>query len=140
MSMPVIDADGHILEQEEQLARYLDWPYREPGRAWTFYPRDGWNRRLGGRLRHGAHAKVRVGLGVAAVGNPGAGALGLVHRAGLPVVGDVVGQAGHDDRCHAVGGHRGGDGRGGIREGNAHGLHLDLEHDLVGGVRVTHPA
>jgi len=50
MSTPVIDADGHILEQEEQLARYLDWPYREPGRGWTFYPRDGWNRRLGGRL------------------------------------------------------------------------------------------
>jgi len=48
--MTVIDADGHILEQEDQLARYLDWPYREPGEGWTSYPRDGWNRRLGGRL------------------------------------------------------------------------------------------
>src|SRR3990170_2012120 len=48
--MPVIEADGHILEQEDQIARHLDWPYREPGRGWTLYPRDGWNRRLGGRL------------------------------------------------------------------------------------------
>ena len=28
MNMPVVDADGHVMESNEQVAKYLDEPYR----------------------------------------------------------------------------------------------------------------
>jgi uncharacterized protein len=48
--MTVIDADGHVIETTEQVARYLDEPYRRRPRGQSFYPADGWDRRLLGRL------------------------------------------------------------------------------------------
>ncbi len=50
MSMTVIDADGHIMESDEQLLPYLEGPYRHRSLVRSFYPRDGWDRRLGNRL------------------------------------------------------------------------------------------
>ncbi len=47
---PVIDADGHVTESNEQVAKYLDEPYRRRPLAFSMYPWDGWDRRLLGRL------------------------------------------------------------------------------------------
>jgi len=51
--MPVIDADGHITESTEQVRPYFEGPYGERGH-WagrrSYYPEDGWDRSLGGRL------------------------------------------------------------------------------------------
>ena len=44
----VIDADGHITEEDGQLKAYMDTPYRN--RAATLTPRDSWDRSLGGTL------------------------------------------------------------------------------------------
>lgn len=44
--MEVIDADGHITETDEQLREYMEAPYRN--RKGGFYPRDNWDRSLGG--------------------------------------------------------------------------------------------
>ena len=48
--MSVIDADGHVTETQEQLAKYLDDPYRRRPMAQSFLPWDGWDRRLLGTL------------------------------------------------------------------------------------------
>ena len=48
--MTVIDADGHVIETTEQVARYLEEPYRRRPLGFSFYPADGWDRRLLGRL------------------------------------------------------------------------------------------
>ena len=49
----VIDADGHITESTEQLRPYFEGNYGERGH-WagrrSYYPEDGWDRSLGGRL------------------------------------------------------------------------------------------
>lgn len=44
----VIDADGHITEEDGQLKQYMEAPYRDRGAV--FYPRDNWDRSLGGTL------------------------------------------------------------------------------------------
>ena len=44
----VIDADGHITEEDNQLKQYMDARYRD--RAATLTPRDSWDRSLGGTL------------------------------------------------------------------------------------------
>src|SRR5919201_3324534 len=50
---PVIDADGHITESTEQLRPYFVGRLGERGH-WagrrSYYPEDGWDRSLGGRL------------------------------------------------------------------------------------------
>ncbi len=48
--MSIIDADGHVTETQEQVARYLDDPYKRRPAAFPFYPWDGWDRRLLGTL------------------------------------------------------------------------------------------
>ncbi len=45
----VIDADGHITEEDRQLRDYMEAPYRN--RQATIYPQDNWDRSLGGHLR-----------------------------------------------------------------------------------------
>jgi predicted TIM-barrel fold metal-dependent hydrolase len=52
--MSVIDADGHVTETQEQIAQYLDEPYRRRPLNQSFFPRDGWDRRMLGTL--GEHA------------------------------------------------------------------------------------
>jgi predicted TIM-barrel fold metal-dependent hydrolase len=52
--MTVIDADGHVTESQDQLARYLEEPYRRRPSTFPFYPWDGWDRRLLGTLGHWA--------------------------------------------------------------------------------------
>jgi len=52
--MTVIDADGHVTESQEQIARYLDEPYRRRPTTFPFWPWDGWDRRLRGTLGHWA--------------------------------------------------------------------------------------
>ena len=49
----VIDADGHITEEDDQLREHMEAPYRNRGA--TIYPRDNWDRSLGGTL--GTRAK-----------------------------------------------------------------------------------
>lgn len=48
--MTILDADGHVTESQEQVARYLEEPYRRRPTAFPFYPWDGWDRRLLGTL------------------------------------------------------------------------------------------
>ena len=48
--MTVIDADGHVTETQEQVAKYLDEPYRRRPTGMLFYPWDGWDRRMLGTL------------------------------------------------------------------------------------------
>ena len=48
--MTIIDADGHVTESQEQLARYLDEPYRRRPAGVPWFPQDGWDRRLLGTL------------------------------------------------------------------------------------------
>ena len=48
--MTVIDADGHVTETQEQVAKYLDEPYRQRPTGMLFYPWDGWDRRMLGTL------------------------------------------------------------------------------------------
>ena len=47
--LPVIDADGHITETEEQVRAYMDEPYRSCG-ATFLAGGNYWDRSLGGRL------------------------------------------------------------------------------------------
>jgi uncharacterized protein len=49
-AFPVLDADGHVTETTEQVAKYLDEPYRRRPLTFPFYPWDGWDRRLLGKL------------------------------------------------------------------------------------------
>ena len=44
----VIDADGHITEEDGQLKKYMEARYRN--RAATLTPRDSWDRSLSGTL------------------------------------------------------------------------------------------
>jgi hypothetical protein len=44
----VIDADGHITEEDNQLKKYMEAKYRD--RAATLTPRDSWDRSLSGKL------------------------------------------------------------------------------------------
>jgi predicted TIM-barrel fold metal-dependent hydrolase len=44
----IIDADGHVTETWEQIARHLDEPYRKRPLLTPFFPQDGWDRRLTG--------------------------------------------------------------------------------------------
>ena len=46
----VIDGDGHVTETVEQVAKYLDEPYRRRPLTSPWYPADGWDRRLLGSL------------------------------------------------------------------------------------------
>jgi predicted TIM-barrel fold metal-dependent hydrolase len=48
--LPVLDADGHVTETTEQLAKYLDEGFRRRPLTFPFYPWDGWDRRLLGTL------------------------------------------------------------------------------------------
>jgi uncharacterized protein len=50
MSYPILDADGHVTESYEQLAKYLDAPYRRRPLNTPLFPQDGWDRRLLGTL------------------------------------------------------------------------------------------
>ena len=45
-SYAVLDADGHVTESYEQIARYLDEPYRRRSLTFPLYTADGWDRRL----------------------------------------------------------------------------------------------
>jgi hypothetical protein len=45
-SMPVLDADGHVTESYQQIAKYLDEPYRRRPLTFPLYPADGWDRRI----------------------------------------------------------------------------------------------
>src|SRR5439155_1341043 len=47
MAMTVLDADGHVTESYEQIAKYLDEPYRRRPLTFPLYTADGWARRLG---------------------------------------------------------------------------------------------
>src|SRR5260370_7274694 len=44
--MTVIDADGHVTESYDQIAKYLDEPYRRRPLTFPLYTADGWDRRL----------------------------------------------------------------------------------------------
>jgi uncharacterized protein len=48
--MSVIDADGHVTETQDQIAKYLDEPYRRRPTSQFFFPWDGWDRRMLGTL------------------------------------------------------------------------------------------
>lgn len=50
MAHTIIDADGHVTESYEQLAKYLDEPFRRRPLSFPFYPWDGWDRRMLGTL------------------------------------------------------------------------------------------
>jgi predicted TIM-barrel fold metal-dependent hydrolase len=58
----IVDADGHVTESTEALARYIDPAYREygPGSGGrTYYPNDGWDRSVRGTLgESGSDAKA----------------------------------------------------------------------------------
>ena len=42
----LVDADGHVTETWEQIARHLDEPYRKRPLLTPLFPQDGWDRRL----------------------------------------------------------------------------------------------
>ncbi len=44
--MTVLDADGHVIESYQQMAKYLDEPYRRRPFTFPWYAADGWDRRL----------------------------------------------------------------------------------------------
>ena len=46
LSIPVLDADGHVTESYQQIAKYLDEPYRNRPHTFPWYTADGWDRRL----------------------------------------------------------------------------------------------
>jgi uncharacterized protein len=49
--MAIFDADGHITESQDQVAKYLDDPYRQRAVSYGgLYPADGWDRRMLGTL------------------------------------------------------------------------------------------
>ena len=50
MNYSIVDADGHVIETNEGVAKYLDEPFRRRPLTFTFYPQDGWDRRLLGTL------------------------------------------------------------------------------------------
>ncbi len=46
----ILDADGHVTESQEQVAKYLDDRHKRRPHTFSFYPWDGWDRRLLGTL------------------------------------------------------------------------------------------
>ena len=46
MKFEIIDGDGHVTETWEQIARYLEEPYRRRPLLSPFFPQDAWDRRL----------------------------------------------------------------------------------------------
>ena len=46
LSIPVLDADGHVTESYQQIAKYLDEPWRRRPHTFPWYTADGWDRRL----------------------------------------------------------------------------------------------
>jgi predicted TIM-barrel fold metal-dependent hydrolase len=46
MSREIIDADGHVTETFEQIARHLDAPYNRRPLQTPLFPQDAWDRRL----------------------------------------------------------------------------------------------
>jgi hypothetical protein len=54
MGYEIIDADGHVTETWEQIARHLEEPYRRRPLLTPFFPQDGWDRRLLGTKGHWA--------------------------------------------------------------------------------------
>ena len=58
----IVDADGHVTESTELLARYIDPAYRDYGPtsgSRTYYPNDGWDRSIRGTLgESGSDAKA----------------------------------------------------------------------------------
>src|SRR5205807_19474 len=48
MTFEIIDADGHVTEPWEQIARHLEEPYRRRSLLTPSFPQDGWDRRLMG--------------------------------------------------------------------------------------------
>jgi uncharacterized protein len=50
MSYPIVDADGHVIETDAQVAKYLDEPFRRRPLGVSLYPTDGWDRRMLGTL------------------------------------------------------------------------------------------
>src|SRR5204862_6688251 len=49
-NIPIIDADGHVTESNEQVAKYLEGPLRQRPLTFPLYPQAGWDRRLLGTL------------------------------------------------------------------------------------------
>jgi predicted TIM-barrel fold metal-dependent hydrolase len=49
-AVSLVDADGHVTETQEQVAKYLEEPYRRRPVGFPFYPWDGWDRRMLGTL------------------------------------------------------------------------------------------
>jgi predicted TIM-barrel fold metal-dependent hydrolase len=54
MAFEVIDGDGHVTETWEQIAAYLEEPYRRRPLLTPFFPQDAWDRRLLGSRGHWA--------------------------------------------------------------------------------------
>src|SRR5437879_9882789 len=50
MNIPLVYADGPGTDSSEQVAKYLDEPYRRRPLGLPLYPADGWDRRLLGTL------------------------------------------------------------------------------------------
>ena len=46
MKFEIIDGDGHVTETWEQIARYLEEPYRRRPLLSPLFPQDAWDRRL----------------------------------------------------------------------------------------------
>ena len=46
----ILDADGHVTESQEQVSKYLDDRHKRRPQNFSFYPWDGWDRRLLGTL------------------------------------------------------------------------------------------
>ncbi|HUF92338.1 MAG TPA: hypothetical protein VMR23_08180, partial [Candidatus Limnocylindria bacterium] len=51
-TMTILDADGHVTESNEGVAKYLDEPYSRRPLNFSLYPQDGWDRRMLGTLGH----------------------------------------------------------------------------------------
>ncbi|MEX2146493.1 MAG: amidohydrolase family protein [Candidatus Rokuibacteriota bacterium] len=51
-TMTILDADGHVTESNEGVAKYLDEPYSRRPLNYSLYPQDGWDRRMLGTLGH----------------------------------------------------------------------------------------
>jgi hypothetical protein len=59
MAQEIIDADGHVTETWEQIARHLEEPHRKRSLLTPFWPQDAWPRP--GPLRLGFSRTTRRG-------------------------------------------------------------------------------